>query len=85
MEGTHEVPSFVGDSIGRRVMKDNEHSAVAIDWNGKRLEVTFKLATKDVERLYKAAHKAFHRKGKFTIELDLVDLEEVPHEFRYMA
>lgn len=66
--------------------KDNEHSAVAIDWNGKMLEVTFDLTTNDAERLYKAAHRAFHnKKKKFTIRLDLVDGEEVPDEFKYMA
>lgn len=65
--------------------KDNEHSAIALDWNGKTLEVTFNLTTNDAERLYKAAHNAFHnKKKKWTIRLDLVDGEEVPDEFKYM-
>lgn len=42
--------------------KDNEHSAIALDWNGKTLTATFDLTTNDAERLYKAAHRAFHRK-----------------------
>lgn len=65
--------------------KDNEHSAIALDWNGKTLTATFDLTTNDAERLYKAAHRAFHRKKKFTIRLDLVDGAEVPDEFKYMA
>lgn len=65
--------------------KADEHSAIALDWNGKTLTATFDLTTNDAERLYKAAHRAFHKKQKFTIRLDLVDGAEVPNEYRYMA
>ena len=61
-----------------------DRKAVAIDWNGKRIEVTFK-SNGDMQKLANAAHAAFHRKGKWTIELRTVDGIEVPVELRYHA
>jgi len=63
-----------------------KHTAIAIDWNGDQLSVDFNSDSKDIERLSVSAHNAFHsKKGKWTIELRLVDETEVPDELRYHA
>lgn len=59
------------------------HEAMATNWNGERVEVTFTMDAKDFERLCDKAHETFHRQGKFTIRLDTVDGESVPVELRY--
>lgn len=61
------------------------HEATAINWNGKVISVTFTARTKDVQALISKAHDAFHRDGKWTIELRSVDGIEVAAEFRYKA
>lgn len=63
-----------------------KHTAIAIDWNGDQLSVDFDSDSKDIERLSVSAHNAFRRKkGKWTIELRLIDKTEVPRELRYRA
>jgi hypothetical protein len=61
------------------------HTAVAINWDGKEMTVDFDSSSKDIEKLSVSAHNAFRRNGKWTIELRLVDKTEVPRELRYRA
>ena len=63
--------------------KKNKHGAVATNWNGEKVEVTFSLDANDFERLCNRAHEEFHKRGTFTIRLDMVDGEKVPVELRY--
>ena len=53
------------------------HHAKATNWNGDVIEVTFTMSGNTFDRLCKKAHDAFHRDGKYTIRLDLVDDQEV--------
>lgn len=64
-------------------MKDN--IAVAIDWDGKEITVSFDARTKDFEKLCDAAHRAFHNEGKWTIRLDFVNGKEVDDTKKYHA
>jgi len=63
------------------------HNAVATNWNGKTVEVTFKAGTEKrharLDELADKAHKAFHRMGLYTIRLDLIDGERIPYAFQY--
>jgi hypothetical protein len=49
------------------------HHAQATNWDGQTIEVTFTMSTATFDRLCKKAHDAFHRDGKYTIRLDMVD------------
>ncbi len=64
-------------------MTMNKHEAIARDWNGMEIVVTFRVSSEDAERLANAAHAEFHRKGKWTIELLTIDGIKVEAEFRY--
>lgn len=61
------------------------HEAHALNWDGKTVSVTFTARAEDMERLAKAAHDAFHREGKWTIQLRTIDGIEVDAEFHYRA
>jgi len=50
-----------------------KHHAKATNWNGDEIEVTFTMSAVTFDRLCKKAHDAFHRDGKYTIRLDMVD------------
>jgi len=54
-----------------------KHHAKATNWNGDEIEVTFTMSAATFDRLCKRAHDAFHRDGKYTIRLDVVDDKEV--------
>ena len=58
------------------------HEAVALNWNGKEIRVTFK-SNGDLTKLARAAHAAFHKDGKWTIQLRTIDGVEVPVELHY--
>ena len=49
------------------------HHAQATNWDGQTIEVTFTMSAATFDRLCKKAHDAFHRDGKHTIRLDMVD------------
>ena len=59
------------------------HEATALNWNGREISVTFTVRGDDAARLANAAHDAFHREGKWTIELQTIDGIKVDTEFRY--
>ena len=59
------------------------HVAKATNWDGKTVEVTFKLNADDLERLCKRAHNAFHSEGKYTIQLKSIYGISVPVELQY--
>ena len=50
-----------------------KHKAKATNWNGQEIEVTFTMSAATFDRLCKRAHDAFHKDGKYTIRLDMVD------------
>lgn len=64
-------------------MAKKSYEAVARDWNGREITVTFEVASNDAEKMADAAHAAFHRNGKWTIELLTIDGIKVKAEFRY--
>lgn len=55
----------------------SKHVARATNWNGDEIEVTFTMSGAAFDRLCKRAHDAFHKDGKYTIRLDVVDDKEV--------
>ena len=59
------------------------HEAVATNWNGREVSVTFTAKADDLRTLAERAHKAFHDEGKWTIQLKTIDGIEVGAEFHY--
>lgn len=61
----------------------SHHEARATNWDGKTVEVTFRMDAAEFDRLCAKAHDAFHKEGRYTIRLDSVDGTSVPVELRY--